>query len=111
MSIEIEDQKELIIHEIHSEMDRDYRDLKKFVRRNMNKHLLEEHPEDEDEGEGEDADDVANAEEAAEFEVKPDTVVTGTSVSAAGAAAAEAINEDMVIIMDDADFNSTDDEE
>ena len=110
LSIEIEDQKELIIHEIHSEMDRDYRDLKKFVRRNMNKHLLEEHPEDEDEGEGEDADDVANAEEAAEFEVKPDTVVTGTSVSAAGAAAAEAINEDMVIIMDDADFNSTDDE-
>ena len=108
LSIEIEDQKELIIHEIHSEMDRDYRDLKKFVRRNMNKHLLEEHPEDEDEGE--DADDVANAEEAAEFEVKPDTVVTGTSVSAAGAAAAEAINEDMVIIMDDADFNSTDDE-
>ena len=112
LSIEIEDQKELIIHEIHSEMDRDYRDLKKFVRRNMNKHLLEEHPEDEDEDEdedeGDDADDVANAEEAAEFEVKPDTVVTGTS--AAGAAAAEAINEDMVIIMDDADFNSTDDE-
>ena len=111
LSIEIEDQKELIIHEIHSEMDRDYRDLKKFVRRNMNKHLLEEHPEDEDEDEGDDADDVANAEEAAEFEVKPDTVVTGTSVSAAAAAAAEAINEDMVIIMDDADFNSTDDEE
>ena len=108
LSIEIEDQKELIIHEIHSEMDRDYRDLKKFVRRNMNKHLLEEHPEDEDEGE--DADDVANAEEAAEVEVKTETVVTGTSVSAAGAAAAEAINEDMVIIMDDADFNSTDDE-
>ena len=104
LSIEIEDQKELIIHEIHSEMDRDYRDLKKFVRRNMNKHLLEEHPEDEDEGD--DADDVANAEEAAEVEVKTETVVTGTSVSAA-----EAINEDMVIIMDDADFNSTDDEE
>ena len=103
LSIEIEDQKELIIHEIHSEMDRDYRDLKKFVRRNMNKHLLEEHPEDEDEGD--DADDVANAEEAAEVEVKTETVVTGTSVSAA-----EAINEDMVIIMDDADFNSTDDE-
>ena len=115
LSIEIEDQKELIIHEIHSEMDRDYRDLKKFVRRNMNKHLLEEHPEDEDKGEGEDeTDNVANAEEAAEFEVKPDTVVTGTSAAAAaaaGAAAAEAINEDMVIIMDDADFNSTDDEE
>ena len=112
LSIEIEDQKELIIHEIHSEMDRDYRDLKKFVRRNMNKHLLEEHPEDEDEDEGEDeTDNVANAEEAAEVEVKTDTVVTGTSAAgAAGAAAAEAINEDMVIIMDDADFNSTDDE-
>ena len=112
LSIEIEDQKELIIHEIHSEMDRDYRDLKKFVRRNMNKHLLEEHPEDEDEGE--DADDAVAVAGTGDAEVKTetdtDTVVTGTSVSAAGAAAAEAINEDMVIIMDDADFNSTDDE-
>jgi RNase P/RNase MRP subunit POP5 len=111
LSIEIEDQKELIIHEIHSEMDRDYRDLKKFVRRNMNKHLLEEHPEDDA-----DADEVKN-------EMDTDTAVNSTSVSTGTAAAAaagaveadvtreEANNEDMVIIMDDADFNSTDDEQ
>jgi hypothetical protein len=117
LSIEIEDQKELIIHEIHSEMDRDYRDLKKYVRRNMNKHLLEEHPEDDA-----DADEVEN-----EMHTDTDTAVNSTSVStgtaaaaaepaAAEAAAVEAggeqtINEDMVIIMDDADFNSTDDDE
>jgi predicted phage gp36 major capsid-like protein len=118
LSIEIEDQKELIIHEIHSEMDRDYRDLKKYVRRNMNKHLLEEHPEDDA-----DADEVEN-----EMHTDTDTAVNSTSVStgtaaeaaeeavAAEPAAAEAggeqtINEDMVIIMDDADFNSTDDDE
>jgi hypothetical protein len=114
LSIEIEDQKELIIHEIHSEMDRDYRDLKKYVRRNMNKHLLEEHPEDDA-----DADEVNN-------EMHTDMAVNSTSVSTAEAAAAVAavaepataeaggeqtINEDMVIIMDDADFNSTDDDE
>jgi hypothetical protein len=111
LSIEIEDQKELIIHEIHSEMDRDYRDLKKYVRRNMNKHLLEEHPEDDA-----DADEVEN-----EMDTDTDTAVNSSSVSTGTAVAAaaveadvtreEAINEDMVIIMDDADFNSTDDDE
>lgn len=112
LSIEIEDQKELIIHEIHSEMDRDYCDLKKFVRRNMNKHLLEEHPED-------DEADVADEAVASTSDVKieTETVVTGTSVSTAAATQdtdvtrEEANNEDMVIIMDDADFNSTDDEQ
>jgi hypothetical protein len=112
LSIEIEDQKELIIHEIHSEMDRDYRDLKKYVRRNMNKHLLEEHPEDDA-----DADEVNN-EMHTDMAVNSTSVSTGTAAVAAVAepATAEAggeqtINEDMVIIMDDADFNSTDDDE
>ena len=114
LSIEIEDQKELIIHEIHSEMDRDYRDLKKYVRRNMNKHLLEEHPEDDA-----DADEVEN-EMHTDMAVNSTSVSTGTAAAAAAAepAAVEAdvtreqtINEDMVIIMDDADFNSTDDDE
>ena len=102
LSIEIEDQKDLIIHEIHSEMDRDYRDLKKYVRRKMNQHLSEEHPEDEDEDEDED-------------KTETETVVAFTSVSAAAAETdvmrEEVNNEDMVIIMDDADFNSTDDEQ
>jgi hypothetical protein len=115
LSIEIEDQKELIIHEIHSEMDRDYRDLKKYVRRNMNKHLLEEHPEDDA-----DADEVKN-EMDTDMAVNSSSVSTGTAAAEAAAAAAEpataeaggeqTINEDMVIIMDDADFNSTDDDE
>ena len=106
LSIEIEDQKDLIIHEIYSEMDRDYRDLKKYVRRNMNKHLLEEHQEAEDE----DEEDVAD--ESVEVN-KTEEVVNSSSSTAeeADVTREEVNNEDMVIIMDDADFNSTDDEQ
>ena len=111
LSIEIEDQKDLIIHEIHSEMDRDYHDLKKYVRRNMNKHLLEEHPEDDECNEEED--NVADQVVAVIDEVKIDTETAVTSVSTGevtDVSREEVNNEDMVIIMDDADFNSTDDE-
>ena len=122
LSIEIEDQKDLIIHEIHSEMDRDYRDLKKYIRRKLNQHLSEEHPEDEDEEEDEEEADEEEADKnvADEDEVKAESAVTSvstaeeTDVSTAeetDVMREEANNEDTVIIMSDADFNSTDDEQ
>jgi hypothetical protein len=113
LSIEIEDQKDLIIHEIHSEMDRDYRDLKKYVRRNMNKHLLEEHPEDDEC----DEDEVNVADEAVvdcidKVKIDIETAVTSVSTGEVTDVTRDEVNnEDTVIIMDDADFNSTDDEE
>ena len=118
LNIEIEDQKESLRGDIYADMDADYYDLKKYVYSKFKKHMKHEHSEVK-----EASDAAAAAAEAGADDVKvvdnangadqENLQVLSTESNEDVVAESNVVNgkdTDIVIIMDDASYHTSDDE-
>jgi hypothetical protein len=111
LSVDMEDQKEEIKDTIYSEMDADYRELKRYIRHKMKNHLRDEHPVEDETDDDEDAAEAdpndQNDENAGE---EVSEVVNMTIVESIVENNNDDNNDDMVIIMDDENCRFSDDD-
>jgi peptidoglycan hydrolase CwlO-like protein len=117
LNIEIEDQKESIRGDIYADMDADYHDLKKYIYNKFKKHMKHEHSEVKEESDAAAADGVKNEDEQVVDTTngadQENLQVLGEESNEDVAAESNLVNgkdTDIVIIMDDASYHTSDDE-